>query len=132
MYVSIVYVGPKTVNSGRAALPITGAATTATGPRSTFRPCTPGLPHRTASTGERVSGIICLILPDFLLPVRYGWRICVQKLPAEFDRNSALYFMPEGRITEHVQTKEPELMRDLMPLLRRGATGARDFGAGGL
>ncbi|MBC6402088.1 MAG: hypothetical protein GDA39_08015 [Hyphomonadaceae bacterium] len=44
----------------------------------------------------------------------------MQELPAEFDRNSALCFMPESRITEHVQTtREPELMQDLIPLLRR-------------
>ena len=29
--------------------------------------------------------------------------------------------MPESRIAEHVQTKEPELMQDLIPLLRRKA-----------
>ncbi|MBC6413052.1 MAG: hypothetical protein GDA39_09390, partial [Hyphomonadaceae bacterium] len=52
----------------------------------------------------------------------------MQKLPAEFERNLTLCFMPEHRIAEHVQTRGPELMQDLMPLLRRRATGARDFG----
>jgi len=45
----------------------------------------------------------------------------VQELPSGFNRNLTLYFMPESRITEHVQTRETELMQDLIPLLRRKA-----------
>ena len=47
----------------------------------------------------------------------------MQELPAGFDRNLTLYFMPENRIAEHVQTGEPELIQDLIPLLRRRAEG---------